>query len=83
MKRAVKRNNVTELGKGKQAMMFAHGYGCDQKMWHSITPEFEDEYKNILFDHTGSGQSDESAYDFEKYDSLKGYAQDVIEIAMS
>ncbi len=61
-------------------MMFAHGYGCDQKMWRFITPEFENEYRVVLFDHTGSGQSDESAYDFEKYGSLEGYARDVIEI---
>ncbi|REL37870.1 alpha/beta hydrolase [Rhodohalobacter sp. SW132] len=77
---AVKRNNITQFGKGEQPMMFAHGYGCDQNMWRFITPEFEIEYKIVLFDHTGSGQSDESAYDFEKYDSLQGYAQDIIEI---
>lgn len=61
-------------------MMFAHGYGCDQNMWRFITPAFKNDYRIVLFDHTGSGQSDESAYDFNKYDSLEGYAQDVIEI---
>lgn len=79
-KSTLKRNNVMQFGKGQQPMMFAHGYGCDQKMWRFITPAFENDYKIILFDHTGSGNSDESAYSFEKYDSLKGYAQDVIEI---
>ncbi len=77
---ALKRNNAIQFGKGHQPMIFAHGYGCDQKMWRFITPEFENEYKIVLFDHTGSGNSDESAYDFEKYDSLQGYAQDIIEI---
>lgn len=77
---AVERNNIKQFGSGDQPMMFAHGYGCDQNMWRFITPEFEKDYKIVLFDHTGSGQSNESAYDFEKYDSLQGYAQDIIEI---
>lgn len=61
-------------------MMFAHGYGCDQNMWRHVAPAFEEEYQIILFDHTGSGQSDEEAYDFEKYSSLNGYATDIIDI---
>jgi sigma-B regulation protein RsbQ len=74
------RNNVNRFGKGNQPMMFAHGYGCDQNMWRFITPAFEEDYQIILFDHTGSGQSDESEYDFDKYNSLDGYADDIIQI---
>lgn len=74
------KNNVKRFGKGKQTIMFAHGYGCDQNMWRFITPAFEKDYDVILFDHVGSGKSDESAYDFEKYSSLNGYAEDVIEL---
>lgn len=79
-KSIVERNNVKQFGNGRQPILFAHGYGCDQNMWRFITPEFEDEYRIVLFDHVGSGNSDESAYDFEKYDSLQGYARDIIEI---
>ncbi len=77
---AIKRNHVTQFGKGQQPVIFAHGYGCDQHMWRFITPEFENDYRIVLFDHTGSGRSDESAYDIDKYSSLHGYAQDLIEI---
>jgi sigma-B regulation protein RsbQ len=76
----IKRNNVKIFGNGTQPMVFAHGYGCDQNMWRFITPAFEKEYQLVLFDHVGSGKSDESAYDFEKYNSLKGYADDLNEI---
>jgi sigma-B regulation protein RsbQ len=62
-------------------MMFAHGFGCDQNMWRFITPAFEQAYKIVLFDYVGSGKSDVSAYNSEKYSSLYGYAQDVLEIA--
>lgn len=49
-------------------------------MWRFITPAFEKDYDIILFDHVGSGNSDETQYDFNKYNSLGGYADDVIEL---
>jgi len=76
----LKRNNVTIQGEGTQVMMMAHGYGCDQNMWRFITPAFRNKYKIILFDHVGSGKSDISAYDYQKYSSLQGYADDIVEI---
>jgi sigma-B regulation protein RsbQ len=74
------RNNVRVFGNGKQPMMFAHGFGCDQNMWRFLTPAFESDYKIILFDYVGAGRSDKSAYNPERYSSLLGYAQDVLEI---
>ncbi|RZK08556.1 MAG: alpha/beta hydrolase [Flavobacterium sp.] len=74
------RNNVKVFGKGSQPMLFAHGFGCDQNMWRFITPAFEEDYKIILFDYVGSGKSDINAYHPERYASLQGYAQDVLEI---
>lgn len=74
------RNNVHVFGKGTQPMLFAHGFGCDQNMWRFITPAFENDYKIILFDYVGAGNSDKSAYNAERYASLEGYAQDVLEI---
>lgn len=61
-------------------MVFAHGFGCDQTVWRSVTPAFEAEYKIVLFDHVGSGSSDLSAYSPEKYASLQGYTHDILEI---
>ena len=74
------KNNIKRSGKGKQTIMFAHGYGCDQNMWRFITPAFEDEYDIILFDYFGSGNSDSKEFNFDKYSSLQGYADDLIEI---
>jgi sigma-B regulation protein RsbQ len=75
-----KRNNVRTYGQGPKTLLFAHGFGCEQSMWRYLAPGFQDRYKVILFDLVGSGNSDLSAYDREKYDSLHGYAQDAIEI---
>jgi len=74
------RNNVNILGKGSQPMLFAHGFGCDQNMWRYLVPAFENDYRLVLFDYVGSGKSDVAAYDVQRYSTLEGYAQDVLEI---
>jgi sigma-B regulation protein RsbQ len=76
----LQRNNVKVLGRGQQAIIFAHGYGCDQNMWRFISPAFLDTHKVILFDHVGAGGSDLSAYSRVRYGTLKGYADDVLEL---
>jgi sigma-B regulation protein RsbQ len=78
---ALKRNNVVVFGDGESVMMFAHGFGCDQNMWRYVWPAFKDNYKIVLFDHVGAGNSDVSAYSYTKYDTLDGYAQDIIELS--
>jgi sigma-B regulation protein RsbQ len=61
-------------------MMFSHGFGCDQNMWVQVARNFEADFRVILFDHVGAGRSDLSAYGAEKYASLDGYADDIVEI---
>ena len=80
MNTVIARNNVTVSGKGQQVLLFVHGYGCSQNMWRHMIPNFERTYRVVLIDLVGSGQSDESAYSKEKYGSLKGYSQDVVEV---
>ncbi len=75
------RNNVHTFGKpAGQPMLFAHGFGCDQNMWRYLTPAFEKDYRIVLFDYVGSGKSDLGAYDEQRYSSLEGYAQDVLDV---
>ncbi|KQQ45069.1 sigma factor sigB regulation protein rsbQ [Duganella sp. Leaf126] len=74
------RNNVHCHGDGEHTMMFVHGYGCDQSMWRFIHPAYSRRYKIVLLDLTGSGGSDLSAYDRDKYADLHGHAQDILEI---
>ena len=77
----VERNNVLLSGPvGAQPMVFAHGFGCDQSMWRHVVPAFEDDYRIVLFDHVGAGNSDHSAYSHARYDSLQAYADDVLEL---
>jgi sigma-B regulation protein RsbQ len=75
------RNHVTVTGRPDgPVMLFAHGFGCDQDMWRRIVPAFEPDHRVVLFDHVGAGHSDPEAYDRDKYATLDGYAQDLLEI---
>jgi sigma-B regulation protein RsbQ len=77
----VRRHHITVAGLDDgQPMLFAHGFGCDQNMWRFVAPAFEDAFKTVLFDHVGAGRSDLSAYDPDRYATLAGYAQDVVDI---
>jgi sigma-B regulation protein RsbQ len=76
------RNNVRVLGRPEgRPIVFAHGFGCDQNMWRFVAPEFEAGHRVVLFDYVGAGGSDLGAYDPERYATLDGYADDVVEIA--
>ena len=63
-----------------QPMLFAHGFGCDQTLWRFVAPAFENHFRVITFDYVGAGASDRTAYDQDRYGSLGGYAEDVLEI---
>jgi sigma-B regulation protein RsbQ len=79
---ALKRNNVHVHGPAEaRPMLFAHGFGCDQNMWRYVWPAFEDDFRIVLFDHVGAGGSDLAAFQPARYASLRGYADDVVEIA--
>jgi sigma-B regulation protein RsbQ len=74
------RNNVTVSGRGTRPMLFAHGFGCDQHMWRWVAPAFEDDHRVVLFDYVGAGRSDRAAWSPERYGTLDGYAQDVLDV---
>jgi sigma-B regulation protein RsbQ len=76
----LQRNNVHISGAGQQTIVFAHGFGCDQNMWRLFVAALSGRYRTVLFDLVGSGNSDLSLYGYDKYGSLHGYADDVLEI---
>jgi sigma-B regulation protein RsbQ len=80
MTSVLKRNNVNVFGEGKKVLFFAHGFGCDQNAWKHIEPFFTKNYKLVLFDYVGAGKYDIGSYNVQKYSSLDGYANDIIEI---
>jgi sigma-B regulation protein RsbQ len=75
------RNNVVETGREDgPVVLLAHGFGCDQNLWRLVVPALAPRYRIVLFDHTGAGRSDLSAWTPERYGTLDGYADDVLEL---
>jgi sigma-B regulation protein RsbQ len=75
------RHNVSVSGSAElPAMVFAHGFGCDQNMWRYVAPHFEAEFQVVLFDHVGAGGSPASEYDAQRHSTLDGYADDLLAV---
>ena len=75
------RNSVRVVGNPDgPTIMLSHGFGCGQDSWRDFVPYFADDYRIVLYDLVGAGGSDLSAYDPGRYDSLHGYAEDVLQI---
>ena len=74
------RNNVQVKEGDGAVLLYAHGFGCNQRMWDRIWPAFAATHRQVLFDYVGSGQSDRTAFSPSRYASLQGYAQDVIDV---
>ncbi len=76
----IARNNVQVLGQGERPLVFAHGFGSDQRCWHRLLPWFESDYRVVLFDYVGAGRSDLSAWSERRYSRLDGYTQDLLDV---
>ncbi|MYV56138.1 alpha/beta hydrolase [Streptomyces sp. SID3212] len=75
------RNRVVVTGREDgPVVMLAHGFGCDQNMWRLVVPALAENFRLVLFDHVGAGQSDLAAWNAARYSTLDGYATDVLEI---
>jgi sigma-B regulation protein RsbQ len=74
------RNKVTIVGDDGPTLVLSHGFGCDQNMWRPLVERLRGEFRLVLFDHVGSGAADRSAWDSEKYSTLTGFADDVLDI---
>lgn len=75
------RNNVRIAGaEDGPTIMLAHGFGCDQNLWRLVEARLAPRFRLVLFDHVGCGASDPSAWDPQRYESLQGYADDILGI---
>lgn len=75
------RNNVVVTGDDEgPPVLLAHGFGCDQNLWRLVVPTLSETCRAVLFDYVGSGRSDLSAWTPQRYSTLDGYAQDVLDI---
>lgn len=77
------RHGVRIIGHGKPPILLCNGFGCSQGIWHYLTTALAVRHQVIVFDYVGSGKSDLTAYDPQRYTTLAAYAQDVVEICQA
>jgi len=71
---------VNAMGAGEPPLVLLHGFGTDQTVWREVAPRLAATRRVLLYDHMGSGASDLAQYDAERYLSLQGYADDLVDI---
>lgn len=76
----IQRNKIQVLGESGPVLLYAHGFGCNKNMWSRITPTFAATHRQVLFDYVGSGQSDLASFEVQRYSSLNGYVQDILDV---
>lgn len=75
------RNNVRIVGTdGAPTVVLAHGFGCDQHLWRLVAEQLVPEFRVVLFDHVGSGAADAAAWDADRYATLAGYTDDILDL---
>ena len=52
------------VGKGREVMVFVHGWSCNADFWREQIPAFADKARLILIDLPGHGQSDKPHTDY-------------------
>ena len=50
----LRRNNVNVTGSGKRAIVFAHGFGCDQTCGRLSPGTSSGDFRVVLFDYVGA-----------------------------
>eukprot|EP00270_Netrium_digitus_P010247 TRINITY_DN3168_c0_g2_i1.p1 TRINITY_DN3168_c0_g2~~TRINITY_DN3168_c0_g2_i1.p1 ORF type:complete len:348 (+),score=41.73 TRINITY_DN3168_c0_g2_i1:39-1046(+) len=76
----LERHNVKVLGWGPQIIVFAHCFGESQRVWKEVVKQFDpDKYKLVVYDLV-SARGDPQDYNFQRYSTLHGYADDLLHL---
>ncbi|WP_337061723.1 alpha/beta fold hydrolase [Kineococcus sp. G2] len=78
---AAARHHVTVHGRPDgPVVLLVHGFGSDQQVWRPLLPAFTGEHRVVLVDQAGAGRFDAGTYDRERYSTLDGYADDLVDV---
>lgn len=78
----IKKNNVVMKGNlyARETIIFSNGFGTEQAVWEQVMAPFLADYRIILYDLAGSGKADMQSFSAHKYDSLRSYADDLVDV---
>lgn len=64
----------------KATIVFGNGFGTNQTYWNPISEYFQKNYKIVHFENIGANGVGLEYYSPNKYDSLRAYAKDLVQI---
>lgn len=80
----IQRNHVVMTGNlnAARSIVFVHGFGTDQSAWKEVAAPFMADFRIILLDNVGAGQSapDYFVKHQHRYLNIHGYANDLLEV---
>ena len=65
--------HYTNYGNAGRALVFVHGWSCDESYWDRQVEEFEDDYRVVTIDLAGHGESGTQREDW----TIEAYGRDV------
>lgn len=71
---------VSVTGAGDPALVLLHGFGTDQTIWRALAPRLSAMGRLVRYDHMGSGASNLAHYAPDRYSTLEGYADDLVDV---
>lgn len=79
------KNNVSLIGNetSEKTLIFVHGFGNDQTVWHKIIPAFNNKYRIVLIDNVGASKANRVYFSKSRYRKLDKYADDLLDICDS
>lgn len=79
---ALAKNNVNTLGKldADRSIVFVHGFGTDQTAWRDVQAPFLADFRVVLLDNVGAGQTPDEAFVQHRYLDLHRYATDLLDV---
>lgn len=73
-------HNVTVTGDGETTLLLSHGFGCGQSAFRFLVKDLARDYRVVTYDLAGAGGYPVGQFDRRRYQTLNGYARDVIAI---
>lgn len=71
--------NYTVYGSGDNALVFVHGWSCDQNYWAEQIQAFSNDYHVVTLDLAGHGRSGTERRDY----TIEAFAEDVVAVVKS
>lgn len=75
-----KRHDVHIVGEGERLLLFSHGFGTAQAVWHKVVRGLPREFTVMLFDLPGASPRLPRDFQLEDYRSIDRFAQDLLEL---